>query len=909
MEMQSSNNALIEQLTTTLGVKPKFVECNEQAYIIALDLSQSNITQLPETLRELTHLQRLNLSNNQLTQISPEELIYFTNLEYLDLHKNQLTSIPAELAQLPHLQHLDLHSNQLTSIPAKLAQLSHLQHLDLYENQLTYVSPELGQLTQLQDLDLSANQLTQIPPELGQLTNLQNLHLHKNQLTQIPPELGRLTNLQYMSLSKNPDLLTPPPEVIAQGTQAVLSFLQDLSREYISRYEAKLMLVGEAGMGKSSLLRDLHGHAFDASLERTHGIEIDMLTLPHPTLPNQSLMLNSWDFGDQGQYHAICQCFLTKQTVYLVIWNARLGEEQGKLDYWLHTISMLAPNAPILLVATHSEEQKFHLNVAQYRAEYPQIVEIMQVSSKTGAGIDELKQAVAKHATTLPIMGQPWQPAWIEVEQELVASPEHSISRSTYIDCAMAKGIHTTIAQGILGSYLHELGRILYFRNDHPSPQDRIILKPNWLAKAISLLLADKGIQDRSGIFVHSDLDRIWAIDEHEQPYDPASRALFLRLMERLNLCYQIKLRHEIYYFIAQLLPSLPPLSLPNWTEKELKVGKVHVEVAYHLNTVPSDIINWFIVHTYQYTCSMHWHDGVVLFYQDHFARIELFSKRKELHLEVWGTEPYTFFVLLKETMDLNLARFEGLHIRQEVPCICHRYTGEVLPCSEVYRYQQDLVRRLNQGVETIQCRESFSTIAIRELLYGHHVNRDQEATPNQQQEIIQQLHDIADKQENLRLEVLAEQKNILKRLSIITGQQNRKSSTQQQQHEVPLLASKLPGPVQQGWNWYKRHQPRKKSKRFSKFGCGIKLGCLLLIGAFFACIIINALISGNSLPSSTSATPNAISATPNVTSNATPNATPSNPVPKQHTKLTLSYQYSRLSIADNSSNFLNYRN
>ena len=574
MEMQTSNRALIEQLTTTLGVKPKFAEYNEQGYVIALDLSQSNMTQFPEELRELTHLQRLNLSNNQLMQIPPEELACLIHLQHLNLHKNQLTSIPAELAQLSHLQHLDLHTNRLTSIPAELAQLSHLQHLDLYENQLTHVPPELGQLINLQNLDLSANQLTLIPPELGQLTNLQNLQLHKNQLTLIPPELGQLTNLQYISLSKNPDLLTPPPEIVAQGTQAILTFLQDLSSEYIFRYEAKLMLVGEASTGKSSLQHALHGKACDVSLKTTHGIEVDTLALPHPSLPDQSLLLNVWDLGGQEVCHATHQFFLTKQAVYLVIWNAHRGEEQGKLDYWLNTIRMLAPNAPVLLVATHSDEQTFYLNVTHYQAEYPQIVEIMLVSSKTGVGIDELKQAVAKHAATLPIMGQPWQPAWIEVEQELGANSEHSISTYTYRDLCTVKGIHAAIAQDILGSYLHELGKILYFRDNHPIPHDSIILKPNWLARAISLVLTDKGIQDRSGIVADSDLARIWALDENGQPYDPASQTLFLRLMERFNLCYQIKSPHKTSYFVPLLLPPHPPSSLPNWTAQETKLAR-----------------------------------------------------------------------------------------------------------------------------------------------------------------------------------------------------------------------------------------------------------------------------------------------------------------------------------------------
>jgi GTPase SAR1 family protein len=247
--------------------------------------------------------------------------------------------------------------------------------------------------------------LTQISPELSQLANLQELRLDHNQLTNIPPELCQLANLQYLSLENNQDLLTPPPEIVAQGTQAVLSFLQELHREHILRYKAKLILVGEGGTGKSSILRAFSDKNFDASLETTHGIEVGILRLLHPSLLEQSLMLNTWDFGGQDIYRATHQFFLTKRSLYLVVWNARLGVEQGRLDYWLSTIRVLAPDVPVLLVATHIDERAPDLNIPQYRAEYPQIVEVLKVSNRTSEGINELKQAIAKHAATLQLMG------------------------------------------------------------------------------------------------------------------------------------------------------------------------------------------------------------------------------------------------------------------------------------------------------------------------------------------------------------------------------------------------------------------------------------------------------------------------------------------------------------------------
>ena len=413
------------------------------------------------------------------------------------------------------------------------------------------------------------------------------------------------------------------------------------------------------------------------------------------------------------------------------------------------------------------------------------------------------------------------------------------------------------------------LARFSYFRDD-PTLNDVVILKPNWVARAISLVLENKGIRDRSGILVETDLPRIWDVDEYGQKYDLALYPLFLRLMERFDLCYQITSQLETYYFIPQLVAFKPPSFLPSWTIQDMKAGKVHVEVIYRLDFVPTGIMNWFIVRTHQYTCSMHWHDGVVLSHQGYLARVELFSKRKELHMEVWGPEPYTFFMLLKETMDLILARFKGLNVRQEVPCSCHRQMGEVQPCSEVYRYEQDLVRRLNQSVEIVQCRESFCNIAVRELLYGHNIvidPKEYNSISNETDNIMQRLDAIAEQQDKLRSEVIAEQKNIVEQLNSIAERQRWKESTSQRrpdsrQYNVPQYkgeSSEPPSPLKQAWDWYSRQQPRKKKKPLSKF----KIGCIAIIVGFFLCAVLSRMLSGSNVPS--------------------PNGSPSRPALSQH--------------------------
>ena len=99
----------------------------------------------------------------------------------------KLSELPEALGQLTHLQLLDLRGNQLTELPEAIGQLTQLRLLNLNENELTELPEAIGQLTQLQSLNLEENQLTELPEVIGQLEHLTKLKLDGNPLN---PELA-----------------------------------------------------------------------------------------------------------------------------------------------------------------------------------------------------------------------------------------------------------------------------------------------------------------------------------------------------------------------------------------------------------------------------------------------------------------------------------------------------------------------------------------------------------------------------------------------------------------------------------------------------------------------------------------------------------------------------------------------
>ncbi|WP_100900079.1 leucine-rich repeat domain-containing protein [Nostoc flagelliforme] len=371
-----------------------------------LHLSNNQLSSLPSKIWQLSNLMVLDLAHNQLSNLSPE-ICQLSNLTTIDLRNNQLSSLPPEICQLSDLTMLLLDNNQLSSLPPEISQLSRLVTLLLNNNQLSSLPPEISQLSNLTTLFLENNQLSSLPPEISQLSDLALLFLENNQLSSLPPEIGQLCDLIELNLDKNP-LTSPPPEIVEQGTQAILTYLRERLQDSQRQWISKLLIVGEGGVGKTSLLRALRGEKFDTQESTTHGIEIKWLDLSHPSKAGTTMHLKTWDFGGQEIYHATHQFFLTNRSLFLLAWNARLGFEQGKLYYWLDTIKALAPESPILLVATHIDERDADLPLKELRDKYPQIVEHYKISSKISRGVEELRQAIAEAAAKLPLMGEIW---------------------------------------------------------------------------------------------------------------------------------------------------------------------------------------------------------------------------------------------------------------------------------------------------------------------------------------------------------------------------------------------------------------------------------------------------------------------------------------------------------------------
>ncbi|CAH8452571.1 unnamed protein product [Schistosoma turkestanicum] len=126
----------------------------------------------------------------------------FSHLTLLDISNNYLRSLPPDIVQLTSLIMLNVSKNQLVDITV-ICELSHLQSLDVTENKLTVLPQSLWKLEGLKTFSCSWNKVGSLPEEIGRLRSLTTLRLTNNKLSTLPRSFTNLTDLLLLQLDGN----------------------------------------------------------------------------------------------------------------------------------------------------------------------------------------------------------------------------------------------------------------------------------------------------------------------------------------------------------------------------------------------------------------------------------------------------------------------------------------------------------------------------------------------------------------------------------------------------------------------------------------------------------------------------------------------------------------------------------
>ncbi|MEQ1905986.1 MAG: COR domain-containing protein, partial [Pirellulaceae bacterium] len=699
-----------------------------------LYLHDNCLTTLPTEIGQLQRLTTLTLHNNRLSSLLPETG-QLQNLTTLSLFKNNLTVLPSEIGQLKKLTTLNLWSNKLTTLPKEIGNLLQLTELHLYDNCFTTLPKEIGLLPNLTTIGLHNNQLTRLPSEIGQLLKLKTLDLDNNLLTTLPTEIGQLLNLKTLQLRANP--LTPELSAACkEGLAAVKAYLRAHRIAQIVLNEAKLILIGEGEVGKSSLLSALRGDEWVENRKTTHGVEVDIRSFILLDFKTE-ITFNGWDFGGQNIYRHTHQLFFTAPAIYLAVWNPRRGPEQCCVDEWIKMVRHRAYDETrpddrprILIVATHGgpHERSAHIDQQLLRDEFGDlIVGFHHVDSKTCFGLDELKTAIARTAASIPSVGRSVPKSWKNLVDVLRnrSEKEPYISYQQFQAICRSQGITDELAN-IYAAILNELGYLIHYRDD-AELQKTVILKPEWLSKAISYVLEDKTVGEQNGLVQHNRLSTIWDDPQRAawERYPTALHPVFLKLMERFDLSYRVVMPQAgapETSLVAQLVPGGRPDGWErDWPDIPAAGDAQRTQVCCIVDAKtgkPAEVeglLYRLIVRLHRYSLgrnnyldSRHWKTGVILD-DDYNGRAFIEELAGDVHVTVRAAYPERFLSHLCSEIEWLVDHFwKGLDCRHSVPCHA--------PCKGLHEVK-GLVETKREGILKIRCSVCEKFHAIDSLL------------------------------------------------------------------------------------------------------------------------------------------------------------------------------------------------
>ena len=298
---------------------------------------------------------------------------------------------------------------------------------------------------------------------------------------------------------------------------------------------------------KMGPFRASHGSSSQHAFSDPHG-------LGQPAPNYGPVVFRTWDFGGQTEYYATHQYFLSKRSLYLVVWKITDGERgMNEIQQWLINIQARAPNSPVIIVGTHYDvvKDEFPPSFSDYlqqrirekfinitdpeKCGLPRVLDSVEVSCKTRENMRLLAHLLYDTAFSLRLPGsktklleQKIPATYLALEDvvggiaaELRTGGNDPVLNQEQFELAVnhelaakynGMQLRDTTELNQATKFLHENGLLLHY--DDATLRDLYFLDPQWLCDVLSHVVTVREINPfaRNGIMRLEDLRHVFKV-------------------------------------------------------------------------------------------------------------------------------------------------------------------------------------------------------------------------------------------------------------------------------------------------------------------------------------------------------------------------------------------------------------
>ena len=393
--------------------------------------------------------------------------------------------------------------------------------------------------------------------------------------------MGRLSYLSHLNLSGLKDL-NDPPKNLQKECRDCIRYLNSKLRSARGFYRMKLMLIGYANRGKSTLVARLQGKEYGD--ESMVGVDVSEWWY-RPSIGRRAFHFSIWDFGGQEEYYATHQCFLSQRSLYLLLFNLLHGDKGvEELRPWLNNIALRAPRTCVIIIGTHldevQDEKRGEIDallhrVATLAASFNnklQIVEVIPVGLKNRIeNIGLLKEAIYNHAAGYKnragqlIMGQKIPASYHALDKQL-QTIQHEVRQGIHVPIMHAEEFRRMIHQMNLPDiqdddelktatlFLTDVGSFLHYDDRGHNLHELYFVDPRWLCNMMSKVVTIKERNSfvKNGILYSKDIPMLFK--DRQFPWQFFEQ--YLTLLDRFEIALPLDNRRVL---IPSMLPDERP--------------------------------------------------------------------------------------------------------------------------------------------------------------------------------------------------------------------------------------------------------------------------------------------------------------------------------------------------------------
>ncbi|GFO10567.1 ras-related protein rab-35 [Plakobranchus ocellatus] len=166
-----------------------------------------------------------------------------------------------------------------------------------------------------------------------------------------------------------------------------------MAREYDHLF--KLLIIGDSGVGKSSLLLRFADNIFSGSYITTIGVDFKIRTID---VNGERVKLQIWDTAGQERFRTITSTYYRGTHGVLVVYDVCSGESFANVQRWLHEIDQNCDVVNRILVGNKDDdpERKVVLTQDAERFAERMQIQLFETSAKENKNVEEMFTAITR---------------------------------------------------------------------------------------------------------------------------------------------------------------------------------------------------------------------------------------------------------------------------------------------------------------------------------------------------------------------------------------------------------------------------------------------------------------------------------------------------------------------------------